>query len=159
MGAIQKVYPDNCRRIDGLEADDVMSIIATDPKYTSEFDITIWSQDKDMKQVPGVYLDNTKDGVEFTSNHEANRFRYLQCLTGDPTDGYGGCPGYGPVGAAKYLDNVGLETEGDYLDRVISAYMNAGKSIEFALSQINCAFILRHSEYNFKNKQPILVTR
>ena len=158
-GTIEKLMENfDCRKIPNLEADDVMSIIATNPKYTRQYDITIFSQDKDMYQVPGVTLIRGEE-VTKPSLTEANAFRYLQCLTGDVTDGYKGLKGYGPVKAQRYLDTV-IEQAVDeqvLIDHVVSAYLDAGVSLSDAHAQMNCARILRTSEYDFKTKQPLLL--
>jgi len=147
------------RKIPGLEADDVMSILATNPKYIDNYRITIWSQDKDMLQVPNTIIDRT-DGRQRLSYDlsAANKYRYIQALAGDITDGYKGCPGIGPKKAEGILDSVWGSDESVYIDVVIDTYLSANCTVEEAIEQINCARILRFDEYDFKTKQPKLVT-
>lgn len=132
-----------------LEADDVMGILAT----ISPGKYTIASIDKDLRQIPGR-LYNWRDGslIE-VSEEEADRYFYMQVLTGDPTDGYSGCPGIGPKRAERLLDGVGLE---DMWSVIVEAYEAKGLTEEDALQQARVARILRKNDYDFKNKRPKL---
>lgn len=147
------------RKIPGLEADDVMSILATNPKYYVLYDVTIFSQDKDMKQVPDVNITNDSNSFvgDIYTLPDANLWRYTQALAGDRVDGYDGLKGYGPVKAGDYLADYYGMSESSYIDAVRNAYVAAGLSADDADRQINCARILRYGEYDFKTKQPILV--
>ena len=74
-----------------LEADDALGIAATSGEHKN---FVLVSPDKDMQQIP-CRIYNLKD--EFTQTPEAaERKLYEQCLTGDSTDGYSGCPTVGP---------------------------------------------------------------
>ena len=67
----------------GLEADDALGIVATQGNISN---FVLVSPDKDMEQIP-CRLYNLKR--EFTQTPEdAERKLYVQCLTGDSTDGY-----------------------------------------------------------------------
>lgn len=143
------------KRITSLEGDDVMSIIATNPKYR-QYDIHIWSPDKDMLQVPEVTLHRGGKEHKTRSKHECDIFRYTQALTGDITDGYKGLKGCGPKKAEKILDGLLGSPMEELADVVISQYLDAGETLDYALQMINCATILRYDEYDFKNKRPIL---
>lgn len=145
-------HPSKC--IEGVEGDDTLSIVAT---QHMDKDVTIWSQDKDMRQVPGVYLNNTTGTTTYTSPQDANHFRWLQCLIGDNTDGYKGCPGYGPVKAERKLSKLLGSPELEYMKVVIDTYLENSMSVADAVAQINCARILRHTEYNFETNKPILI--
>ena len=147
----------NTKLIDGLEADDVCSILATMPKYY-DWEKTILSNDKDLKQVPNVYIQkdiNSKPMLN--TREEADRFRWGQCLTGDTTDGYKGLKGYGPVKAAKYLKDA--EDVDELIHLVFEAYDDAGVPLEDAYAQVDCCCILRADEFNFDTKKPILIER
>lgn len=145
------------RKIEGLEADDVMSILATSPKFLQVNEVTIFSQDKDMLQVPGVTIDRG-GGVVVSpiSLADANQFRYTQTLTGDLVDGYKGLKGYGPKKAERYLDEHYGADESVLIDAVVSAYLDSGCTARDAYKQIDCACILRHHEFDFNTRQPIL---
>jgi len=149
----------------GLEGDDVLGILSTWKKLKGrKIVITV---DKDFNTIPGtIYYSNSGELVE-VSEHEANRAHMMQTLTGDPADGYYGCPSIGPVTAAKILDEV-LD-EGTpwadqeqlyrmYWDAVVETYAKKGLSEEEALVQARVARILRASDYDFKGKKPILWT-
>ena len=69
-----------------LEADDVMSILATKPDNVGK--CIIVSDDKDMKSTPCKLYRPTQDERLDISEADADRFFLTQCLTGDPTDGY-----------------------------------------------------------------------
>ena len=131
---------------DRLEADDVMGILQTDPHNKHE--TIIVSEDKDMMTIPGkLYRPiRPEEGVQDISVEEADRNHLTQALTGDSTDGYGGCPGIGPKTAAKVLK----ENEWSL---VVAAYEKAGLTEEDALIQARVARILRHGEYDAKRNE------
>lgn len=128
----------------GLEGDDLIGILATGDYID---DHLIYSADKDLKTIPG----NHWDGMEVTiTPSDATRFFYTQVLTGDTTDGYKGCPGVGPVKAARLLD------EDCSWKTVVQAYEKAGLSEVDAIVQARLAFILHASHYT--GSAPILWT-
>lgn len=129
----------------GVEGDDGLGLLARGGDV-------IVSRDKDLKTIPGLHL---RDGtLEEITEHQANLAFYTQALTGDSTDGYPGCPGIGPVSAAKVL--AGCNTELEMWLAVLEAYQKAGKSYEFALQMARCARILRPGEYDRDRKQAVL---
>ena len=77
----------------------------------------------------------------------------LQTLTGDPVDGYKGCPGAGPAKAAKVLSKAGSMWE-----NVKREYVKAGLTEDHAILQARLARILRFEDWDSANKQPILWT-
>ena len=120
-----------------LEADDVLGIMAKDDGST-----VIVSDDKDLKTIPGVlYIPHESKTVEI-SLEEADRNHLIQTLTGDSADGYKGCPGVGPVKAARILEECTW-------DEVLGAYTKAGLNESVALTQARVARILRDGEYDF----------
>lgn len=153
-----------------LEADDVMGILSTEPHKGERI---IVSQDKDMQTIPGLLFNPGKDTkVRRITPESAERFMLWQALTGDQTDGYPGCPGCGPKAAdamldyneayVKYtrqitkgkrageietkwkleVDQLGLGVWG----RILSAYHKAGLTEKDAITQVNLARILKHSD-------------
>tara|TARA_R100000808_G_scaffold13906_2_gene33300 strand:- start:436 stop:1191 length:756 start_codon:yes stop_codon:yes gene_type:complete len=134
-----------------LEADDVMGILATDPKDKTEKIIV--SEDKDLKTIPGKLYNpgHPEDGIVDISIDEANHYHLTQALTGDVTDGYSGCPGVGPKTALKVLQDY------EWCE-IVGAYEKAGLDEEYALQQARVARILRHGEYNKKTKEVKLWT-
>jgi 5'-3' exonuclease len=135
-----------CVYFDGLEADDVMGILATKPGPDHKI---IVARDKDMQCVPGKLW----DGVKFYSITEAQAdyFHLWQTLTGDTADGYKGCPGVGPKGAEKLL-----KVDGPLWPAVAAAFVKAGLTEADALRQARLARILRWTDWDSKKKEPIL---
>lgn len=146
-----------CKTFAGLEADDVLGVLATHPKMAGK--CIVVSQDKDMKTLPVTVWDG-KD-LDTYSVDQANRFHMFQTLTGDKTDGYNGCPGVGEVKAEKLL--VEAEEHGrsvgvpaPYWGYVVAAYVKAELTEEDAIKQARLARILRWYDWNNKEKKPIL---
>lgn len=125
----------------GLEGDDVMGILATAEANDGIEDIIV-SMDKDMKTIPAKIYRNTEEGLINISEQEADYWHLYQTLTGDVTDGYGGCPGVGPAGAKKALDKAPT------WETVVALFTKAGLDEEYALTQARCARILRASDWD-----------
>jgi DNA polymerase-1 len=132
---IMECWP--CVKWKNLEADDVMGIMATDPKK----DVVIVSADKDMRTIPGKWFNpnNPDAGVIEVSQADADRTHLMQTLTGDRVDGYAGCPGIGPARAEKIVDGG--------WPAVVEAYVKAGLSEAVAITQARMAYILRRGDY------------
>lgn len=136
-----------------LEGDDVIGICATSMKNT-----LIWSTDKDLRQIPGRHLTEDFKIVE-VSEADADHAFYLQCLTGDATDNYKGLPGCGPVKAGRLLapcGGYGGPRDSIYWSAIVDAYAAAGLTEADALVQARVARILRATDYDFKERKPIL---
>lgn len=126
------------------EADDVMGILATQ----KDANCIIVSEDKDMLTVPARLY---RQGTVLKIDEElANYNVWLQTLTGDVTDGYPGCKGYGAVKAEKLLSKGTPET---LWKDVLEAYEKEGFDKEYALAQARCARILRASDFDLETKQ------
>ena len=126
-----------------LEADDIISILATDK--TMDEETIVVSIDKDFQSVPGIYYDYNKDETHHVSEEEADNYHLIQTLTGDATDGYGGVPKVGPVAATKALDKNGYNW-----DTVVSMYEKAGLTENEALTNAWMARLLRADNYSFR---------
>jgi DNA polymerase-1 len=156
----------------GLEADDVMGILATKPGKDKKI---IVSRDKDMRTIPAMVWDGTR--FFNITQEQADYQHLLQTLTGDASDGYKGCPGIGPKKAEKLLDagpkcvnghdacNTGCDRDRcPYCEKpnlwlsVVSAYEKAGLTEADALRQARLARILRWSDWDSETKQPKLWT-
>jgi len=123
-----------------LEADDVMGILGTAPGTNT----IIISDDKDMKTLPGrLYRPVTDEKLTITQE-QADASWYLQCLTGDTTDGYAGLPGVGPKTAEKILG------QRPTWEAVLGAYLAKGMTREDALLQSRLARILRYEDWDQK---------
>jgi DNA polymerase-1 len=150
----------------GLEGDDILGILATWPKFAkTRGKPIIVSIDKDMKTVPCTYVRDLDIGPVEITEHEADYWHLFQTLTGDQVDGYAGCPGIGPKKAEAILqqaidENAHLSGTITYCcwPAVVAAYADKGLSEEVALEQARVARILRASDYDFKQKRPILWT-
>ena len=126
-----------------LEADDVISILATDKEMDEE--TVIVSIDKDFKSVPGVFYDYNKGEYHHPTEEEADNFHLMQTIMGDATDGFSGVPRVGPVGAKKLLDKDGYTWE-----TVVKAYEKAGLTEQDALMNAWMARLLRADNYSFR---------
>jgi DNA polymerase-1 len=130
----------------GLEGDDVMGIMATNPKLYPGAEKIIVSADKDMKTIPGQVHNGKK--LLTISRKDADRWHMMQTLMGDKSDGYPGCRGVGPVKAEKIV-------EGGW-HAIVEAFLKAGHTEEFALQNARVSRILRHEDFNYKTQEPIL---
>lgn len=161
----------------GLEADDVMGILATKPGKHQRI---IVSQDKDMKTIPATIWNGEK--LVTVSEAEADRWHLYQTITGDASDGYPGCPGAGPVAADEFLKEPYILTAYEHVlksgprkgtsetrwsnvplaegqrpwDGIVSIYQAAGLTEADALQQARLARILRWSDWDADKKEPIL---
>lgn len=140
----------------GLEADDCMGILATNGWIN---DFILVSPDKDMQQIECRIFDLKTVFVQ--DRISAFRKLYEQCLSGDQTDGYKGCPGIGPKRAHEILskvDDKGKKHVGhaDYWAAVVEAYDKAGLTYDDALTQLRLAKILQADDWNSIEQKPIL---
>lgn len=150
----QTKYTVYCRPL--LEGDDCLGILATHPTLVPGERI-ICSGDKDLRSVPGLLYNPRKpdEGVQEITETQADRFFYTQALTGDPCDGYKGCPRIGPKKAEKIIAEA--EANGTPLwTAIVAAYVAKGLDESHALTQARVARILRFSDYDFKERKPIL---
>jgi DNA polymerase-1 len=139
-----------------LEGDDVMGILATWKGLAGEK--VIVSIDKDMKTIPGLWVRSKEDGIKELTEQEADYWHMFQTLMGDATDGYSGCPGVGPVAAAKALGEIGDHDPARMWEAVLATYAKKKLGVGYALEQARVARILRASDFDFKKKEPILWT-
>jgi len=144
---IRKTYDTKIK--DGLEADDVLGILMTHPTLLPGKKVVV-STDKDLLQVPGRHFNPDKDVKRMVSEAQGDAFHLTQTLTGDTVDNYPGCPGIGPKRAPPIVARGWAG--------IVAAFENAGLSEADALVQARLARILRHTDYDFKRKEPILWT-
>jgi len=134
---------------DALEADDVCGILATNGSLDN---FVLISPDKDMEQI-ACRIYNLKN--EFTQTPEDAELKlWEQALSGDQTDGYGGCKGVGPKKAAQILS----KKKDSYWDLVVQAYKDAGQTEEDALRNLRLAKILQAEDWDAEKQKPILIT-
>lgn len=132
-----------------LEGDDVCGILATSKTIIPGKKIVI-AVDKDLHQVPGRLFNPVKGTKHVITEEQADLFHMMQTLTGDPSDGYKGCPGVGPKKAEKVLAEV---DGGDLWTAIVDTYESKGLTEADALVQARVARICRHTDYNFKKKE------
>lgn len=132
------------------EADDVLGILATrDPEAV------VVTVDKDLKGVPGRHWNPSKRTLlpVTVTQAEADEWHLIQSMAGDPTDGYAGIPGIGPVKAKKLLDKNGCSWE-----TVVDAYKAADMTPEDAILNARLAKILTQDLWDEQRQLPILWT-
>tara|TARA_B100001057_G_scaffold170566_2_gene171363 strand:+ start:7849 stop:8580 length:732 start_codon:yes stop_codon:yes gene_type:complete len=133
---------------EGLEADDVLGILATQPENKGK--CIVVSDDKDLKTIPcKLYRPHADERLEI-SEQDADRWFYTQTLTGDSTDGYGGCP---RIGAKRAETILGPRPVWSTVER---AYLAQGMTRDDAIMQARMARILRWSDWNHTDHKPIL---
>lgn len=161
-----------------LEADDTLSLLATDPRLPAPgLKTIIVGRDKDFKSIPGYHHQyghvdaNGKPIVDYITLEEANRWHAIQSLSGDMTDGFPGCPGIGMLRAGRIIDecallvpekgwitrgiNKGTETvkwskvpAANVWECIVSNYEKVGLSEAEALTTARLAHLLRYGDYN-----------
>ncbi len=127
---------------EGLEADDVMGVLAGSTALTDPIIVSI---DKDMMTVPGKVLNPSKMRRPLrVSKASADRAVMLQALTGDRTDNYPGVEGIGPVRAQNLLN------ENPSPAMAWQAIVKAFGDERQAITMMRLARILRADDYNIK---------
>ncbi len=140
------------RTLDGLEADDVMGILATHKAMKGP--MVMVANDKDMMSIPGRHFNPQKQphGMVEVSERDADFNHLWQTIVGDSGDGYPGCPGIGPQKAKKVL-------WGDpslWWGQVVMAFKGKGRTEADALLQARLARICRASDFDDQTKTTIL---
>lgn len=127
-----------------LEADDMLGILQTDMTKAGTESIIV-TIDKDLKTIPGKHYNPDKPelGVFEVTPEEAKLWFYTQCIAGDPTDGYAGCPGLGVVRAKKLLLENGVRWM-----TIVDAYRSKGLDENTALENSRMARILHSSDWD-----------
>jgi DNA polymerase I len=130
-----------------IEADDAIGIMCTQDPENS---IAV-SGDKDFGTLPITWYNHQKEVLITTPESTANYFHFLQSLTGDATDGFGGLKGCGPRTAEKLLEKNGATWK-----TVVDAYEAKGQTAEDALLTARLARILRAGDYNTETNEVTL---
>lgn len=143
--------------IQGLEADDVMGILATTATYRDR--AIVVTIDKDLKTIPGTHLNPTIENARPVTidERQADYWWMVQTLIGDPTDGYTGLPGVGIKNAEKILGSGAQPAAlGQLWARVKDAYGKRKLTEADALVQARVARILRREDYDKVTKEVLL---
>ena len=173
---------------DEIEADDWLGILAGAYREAGQMPIIV-SGDKDLDQVPGNHWwppgvkreeseglgvlewDNEllppeqRKAIQWVvSKDYSERFFYKQVLIGDSTDNIPGCPGIGPVKAAKIVDKYSTAELVDCWPDIVAEFEKAirkkkdvrdGESAEaesVATQQARLVRILQHGEYDAQTR-------
>lgn len=161
----------------GLEADDVLGILATTPDAFPGRVIVV-GQDKDFKTFPcNLYTIGDRDAsgkpnIQTITRDYADWWHLVQTLAGDRVDGYPGCRGIGNERARRILDDpkvlipeegvvtrgprkgqattkwVAQPANGNLWAAVVSNYEKAGQTEEDALLTARLAHILQAPDYD-----------
>lgn len=148
------------RLIHGLEADDVLGILATRDAYS---DAIVVSLDKDLRTIPGRHLNPLKETKPvLRSVYAADAQWLLQTLMGDTSDGYTGIPKVGPKKAEAFLGGdvrtiaARKQLGHELWPLVVAAYVKHKLTEADALVQARVSRILRDSDYDRVTKEIIL---
>jgi DNA polymerase I len=138
-------------RIPGLEADDVLGILGTSPKWEGS---VVVSLDKDMKTLPcRVFNPGTRARKPALIRRAQADYHWLmQTLCGDATDNYPGLPGTGPAGAEKILAPL-MPNFAAMWSATVAAFEKKGLTEEDAITQARLARILRRDDYNKEREE------
>jgi DNA polymerase-1 len=137
-------------RIDNLEADDVMGILATNGTIPTPVIVSI---DKDMQGIPGFVFNPTKDTRPRKIKAETADFFWMyQTLIGDAIDGYKGCPGVGPVKAKQAL-LAGLASGGTAMQAAHDLFLSRDLTTADFVLQARLARILRAEDFDNTHKR------
>jgi len=154
--AIKDKFPFHLIR--GLEADDILGILMTTPKYADR--AVIVSIDKDFNTIPGRLFNPTKGVGPIRIPPPMADYNWMyQTLIGDSTDNYKGCPGIGPKKAVDILGvvkGVRWPTLEELWPRVVAAFKAKKLTEDDALVQARVARILRREDYDKTTKEIIL---
>ena len=119
-----------------FEADDLVAFAKKRFSYS-----TVVSTDKDvLKTIPGPWFNYKSFSRGFTTESEALKFLYVQCLMGDSADNIKGVPGIGEVKATKLIQP--LATEEEMIATCIETYKSKYEDEQVAISEFQKNFQL-----------------
>lgn len=120
--------------IPNLEADDYVVYMKT--KYPNEY--VLCAIDKDvLYQTEGVHYHYNDDIEIETTREESIYYAYYQCLVGDVSDGYKGCPGIGHVKATRILNEC--ENEQEMWEATLKCFESKKLDEEYAINMMRLA--------------------
>lgn len=89
--------------ISGKEADDALS---SEQWMKNDKSTVICTIDKDLDMIPGYHYNWNRNKIYYVTLDDANRWFWMQMLTGDRADNIPGIKGVGPVRADKLLSTA-----------------------------------------------------
>jgi 5'-3' exonuclease len=101
----QYAWDTECVQSDNCEADDVVSIWATEAEKAGN-SFVIAHIDKDIDMIPGWHFNFNKNELYFIDEDTAHYKLCRQLLTGDSSDNIKGITGIGPKKSEKLLEGV-----------------------------------------------------
>lgn len=107
--------------VEGIEADDQISIDARKINGSGGHLAVVCSVDKDLKQIPGMHYNIATHEHDYVTDEEALYNLYSQILTGDSVDNIPGLKGIGPKTAKKIL--AGAKDEQEMWERAVKKYI------------------------------------
>jgi 5'-3' exonuclease len=109
-----------------LEADDIICFLQTTETF-------VYSNDKDLRQIPGTHYDFDKKDLFEISEEEAFKNLCYQLIIGDSTDCISGLKGYGPKKAKEIMDETPVKL---LINRIMLEYQKV-----FGLTKGTDAFV------------------
>lgn len=128
-----------------LEADDILSLLQDEDTF-------IYSNDKDLKQIPGLHFDFIKRDLVTISEEEAYRNLCYQLLIGDSTDCITGLKGCGPVAAQKIIDATPIKRLGNAILVEYQKKFGITEGIDCFVEAWNLVKLRTNRGEHFKNK-------
>lgn len=163
---------------DSLEADDVIGIIASNPREFNTGKATIISCDKDFRTIPNCDFYWVTDGNIYPQTVESANFWHLyQTMKGDLTDGYSGIKGWGDksedflenpyylrrvehtIQSGKNKGNIQIRWEKETIHNkttwecILSVAAKVDMTEEDVIHQARLARILRYDDYDIDTQQ------
>lgn len=129
--------------VDGMEADDMLTIRATELDEAGK-EWVIISPDKDLRTMPGHHYDPFKEDYKVIDPLEAAFNFYSQVLTGDTADNIPGVYKCGPVKATRLLEDCYDEHE--MWEVCKGVYAEAGIPDEDLIRNARLLHMLRHKK-------------
>jgi len=156
LRTVKSVLYEKYKAIDvlGIEADDLCALAAN--HYSDQYTIVVCSPDKDvLGTIPGKHYNYKSHKWVVTTQYDAVRFMWMQCLHGDATDGIVGIPGIGTKKAEAILgeipDKITDETYRQMELNVYNAYREYYKNIHTSIYEFQKNFRLVYLLRNNKN--------
>lgn len=132
---------------EGLEADDLLGILGTDPNVP---DPVVVSIDKDMLTLPVKFFNPDKFNRAVRINRNiADLNMFKQAMIGDSSDNFKGIPGIGTKKANAIIESDIRNPWGVTLQ----AFKDNHLSEEYAIQMVQLARILRYGDYKVDTRE------